>query len=148
MTRRLPAISIIVVIVVLLSGLGLLAGGIFEIVVLETGTPAKARVIECHSVGGRYRSYSCTGTWVTGGRLVGGNGHVVIGTVDGATRHDIGRTIDVRLAGNRAYTTSLRVPIILLVLGLGSLGLAVQLLRSALRRPAPQATPSGPATGA
>jgi hypothetical protein len=50
--------------------------------------------------------------------LVGGEGHVVRGTVDGASADDVGKTIDVRLAGGRAYTTSLRIPIILLTLGL------------------------------
>jgi hypothetical protein len=43
---------------------------------------------------------------------------VVTGTVDGADRGDLGHTLDVRLSGGTAYTTSLRVPIILIVIGL------------------------------
>jgi hypothetical protein len=56
--------------------------------------------------------------------------------------------MDVRLAGDRAYTTSLRVPIILLALGLGIVGGAIQLMRTVARGPATQPTPSGPATAA
>ena len=126
--------AIIIALVILLPALGMLAGGIFEIVVLTTGTPARARIIECHDVGGKYRVKSCTGTWVTGGGLVGGNGHVVTGTVDGASADDVGHTTAVRLAGDRAYITSLRVPIILLVLGLGGVVVAVRLLPAASRR--------------
>jgi hypothetical protein len=54
---------------------------------------------------------------VKGGSLLDG-GHVVIGTIDGASRSDVGKKIDVRLSGGRAYTTSLRLPVILLVIGL------------------------------
>ena len=139
MRRRVG--GIVVAVVILLSGLGFIAGGIFELVVRQTGTPATARIVECHRVAGKYHSESCTGTWVTGGRLVGGNGHVVTGTIDGASGNDVGRTIDVRLAGSRAYTTSLRIPVILLVLGLGILVVAIQALRTALRRTAPIPTP-------
>jgi hypothetical protein len=53
-----------------------------------------------------------------GGSLVGGHGHVMIGDVEGAESSDIGKTIDVVASGNRAYTTSLRIPIILLMIGL------------------------------
>jgi hypothetical protein len=140
--KRRTTGTIILVIVVLLPALGMLAGGIFEIVVIETGTPAQARITECHDVGGRYRVKSCIGTWVTGGSLVGGKGHVVIGTVDGASADDVGQSIDVRLAGDRAYTPSLRIPIILLTLGLGGTILAVNLIRSVLRRPRAGDAPS------
>lgn len=105
--------------IVLLSlpGLAMLAGGIYELVVLRTGEPARARITQCFDVAGRYGSDTCEGMWVEGGSLVFGNGHVVTGTVDGATPGDLGKTIDVRLAGGRAYTTSLRIPIVLLVGG-------------------------------
>jgi hypothetical protein len=62
-------------------------------------------------------TYDCTGTWVTGGSLVGGTGHVVVGTVDGVDNTDVGKTIDVRLAGGEAYEESLELPLILLGLG-------------------------------
>jgi hypothetical protein len=59
----------------------------------------------------------CTGSWVKGGSLLEG-GRVVLGTIDGANSGDIGKKIDVRLRGDRAYVESLRLPIILLVIGL------------------------------
>lgn len=131
-----------VALVVVLFGLGLMAGGIFEIVVVETGTPARARIIECHNVGVRYHTDSCTGIWIAGGPLVGGNGHVVTGTVDGANSSDVGRTIDVRLSGSRAYTLSLRVPIILLVLGSAMLAVGFRLVWTTLRRRAASPAPT------
>jgi hypothetical protein len=99
----------------LLGGLGMVAGGVYQVIVRETGTRASARVTECHKSGGRYRSDVCSGTWV-------------------ADSGDLGRTIDVRLSGDRAYTTSLRVPIILIVIGLGIAALGVRLLTTFVRR--------------
>ena len=72
--KQRPVGTIIVVLIVFLPALGMLAGGIFEIAVSKTGTPAQARIIECHDVGGRYRIKSCTGTWVTGGSWSEGRG--------------------------------------------------------------------------
>jgi hypothetical protein len=43
---------------------------------------------------------------------------VVVGTVDGADPADVGKTIDVTVSGDHAYTTSLMVPIILIGIGL------------------------------
>jgi hypothetical protein len=111
----------------LLGGLGMVAGGVYNVVVRETGEHARARVTECHKSGGRYRSDVCSGKWIAGGSLLDG-GHVVLGTIDGASSGDLGQTIDVRLSGDRAYTTSLRVPIILIVLGLGIAFVGVRLL--------------------
>jgi hypothetical protein len=110
-------LGILLVLLFLLGGLGMLAGGIYQVIVKETGEKTTARVTECHRSGGRYRSDVCTGLWVVGGSLLAG-GHVVSGTVDGADSGDLGHTLDVRLSGDTAYTTSLRVPIILIVIGL------------------------------
>jgi hypothetical protein len=126
-------LGIVVFAVVFLGGLGMLGGGIFLIVVRATGEQATARVIECHTSGGRYRSDVCQGTWVAGGSLLAG-GHVVTGTVDGADSGDVGKTLEVRLSGDRAYTTSLRVPIILIVIGLAVTAFGVRLLTIARRR--------------
>ena len=109
------------------GGLGMLFGGTFLIVVQETGTPATARIIACHRTGGRYRSDACTGMWVAGGSLLE-NGRMVTGTVEGANSGDLGKTLNVRLSGDRAYTKSRRVAIILLVLGLGVTALGVRLV--------------------
>jgi len=109
------------------GGLGMLFGGTFLIVVQETGTPATARIIECHKGGGRYRSDVCTGLWTVGGSLLE-NGRMVTGTVEGAGSDDLGKSLNVRLSGSRAYTKSWRVAIILLVLGAGVTALGVRLV--------------------
>jgi hypothetical protein len=116
----------IAVAVVLLAGLGMVAGGVYELVVQRSGERAAARVTECHKAGGRYRTDSCTGIWVRGGSLLAG-GHVVTGTIDGASSGDVGREIEVRLSGDRAYTTSPRIPIVLVVLGAAIAAFGVRL---------------------
>jgi hypothetical protein len=125
-------LGILLVFLFFLGGLGMLAGGIYQVVVKETGPRAQARITECHRSGGRYRSDVCTGMWVAGGSLLAG-GRVVTGTVDGADSGDLGHTIDVRLSGGTAYTTSLRVPIILIVIGLALTVFGVRLVLIAVR---------------
>jgi hypothetical protein len=125
-------LGLVLLVLVLLGGLGMLGGGVFLIVVRETGEPAKATITECHESGGRYHSDVCSGTWVKGGSLLAG-GHVVIGTVDGADSGDIGKTLDVRLSGDRAYTRSLRVPIILIAFGLALTAFGIRLIWLYLR---------------
>jgi hypothetical protein len=125
-------LGILLVSLFLLVGLGMLGGGIYQVVVKETGPRATARITECHRSGGRYRSDVCTGIWVAGGSLLAG-GRVVTGTVDGADSGDLGRTIDVRLSGGRAYTTSLRVPIILIAIGLALTVFGARLVLVAMR---------------
>jgi hypothetical protein len=100
--------------VVLVAALAFVGGGVFLIVERETGTRARATVSDCVERG---RSTVCTGTWVVGGSLVGGNGHVVVGAIDGAVSSDVGKTIDVTLSGGRAYVRSLVLPILLIGLG-------------------------------
>jgi len=104
------------------------AGAISVIVAQRTGEVAEARIVECRTVGGRYRSASCTGMWVAGGSLLEG-GRVERGTVEGATRGDIGKTLDVRISGDRAYTPSLRTPIVLGCIGLALAAFGGSLLR-------------------
>jgi hypothetical protein len=117
--------------------------GVSQIKTRATGERATARVTDCR-LGGTYKSRTvdCTGTWVTGGELVGGNGHVVVGRVEGASDGDAGKTIPVRLSsdGQTAYTPSLATPIVYLVVGLAFLALGLFLLaRLVRRRPAPAA---------
>jgi hypothetical protein len=133
----------------LLIGLGFLAGAYFSYVDQNTGPEAMAKVSDCAGNYGRYSSgVVCQGTWVAGGALVGGNGHVVVGEVLDADDSDAGRSISVHLHGDSAYPTkdSLRVPIIFLVLGLPALYVGARALvfgapaswggRRAARRPA------------
>jgi hypothetical protein len=67
---------------------------------------------------------------VTGGALVGGHGHVVVGEVEDADTSDAGHTISVHLHGATAYPTkdSWRVPIVFLVFALPSLYVGVRVL--------------------
>ena len=98
----------------ILAGLAMAGGGVFLLVQRETGERVKATVTDC-SGSGKYET--CNGSWVAGGSLVGGKGHVVLGTIDGATSTDVGHELDVTVDGDRAYTRSLNVPIILLAIG-------------------------------
>jgi hypothetical protein len=125
-------LGILLVSLFLLVGLGMLAGGIHQVVVKQTGPRATARITDCHRSGGRYRSDVCTGIWIAGGSLLAG-GRVVTGTVDGADSGDLGHTIDVRLSGGTAYTTSLRVPIILIAIGLALTVFGARLVLVAVR---------------
>jgi hypothetical protein len=118
-TRRGLLITHGIFVVTALVGLGMIAGGVASIIHKESGAKAKAKIASCQQVYTTHATtYDCYGTWVEGGSLVGGNGHVVYGLVDDAEPSDIGKTLNVRVSGGHAYTESLRVPIILLVLGL------------------------------
>jgi hypothetical protein len=106
----------------LVLALACIGGGVFLIVERETGTRAEATVGECVESGGsRNGRTDCTGTWVVGGSLIGGGGHLVLGTIEGVASNDFGKTIDVTVSGDHAYSRSLVRPIILI--GLGLLGL-------------------------
>jgi hypothetical protein len=104
----------ITIVFVAVFALGFIGGGVFILLTQQTGTPAEATVTDCQRTG--RSAYSCNGTWVAGGDLISG-GRVVRGTIDGASSDDIGETLDVRLSGDRAYTTSLRLPLVLIGLG-------------------------------
>jgi hypothetical protein len=108
------------IVFLLLATVGMGIGGVYLTVVQFTGTPASATVTDCvQDQDARYPgvTYDCTGTWTVGGSLVGGNGHVVVGTVDGVDNTDVGKTIEVRLAGGAAYAESLALPLILMGIG-------------------------------
>ena len=105
--------------IAVLVELAVLGGGMFLLVQRETGTRARATVTGCvESGGGRYATIDCSGTWVVGGSLVGGNGHVVVGTVQGAAQGDVGKTVDVTVSGDTAYVRSITLPLALIGLGL------------------------------
>jgi ABC-type Na+ efflux pump permease subunit len=127
----------VIALALLALGAGAAVTGVSQIKTRATGEKATARVTGC-SLGGtsKSRTVDCTGTWVTGGKLVGGKGHVVVGRVEGASDDDAGRTIAVRLSsdGQKAYTPSLATPIIYLLVGLAFLALGLFLLVGVLRR--------------
>jgi hypothetical protein len=115
--------------------LGLAAGGGFLVWQHETGTRAVATVTECHPVfDGRHTTTECSGSWVVGGSLLAG-GHVVIGTIDGSGRMDVGDRIPVTVRGDRAYTLGWGLPIGLLAGGLLMAGgMVAATVRSGRRR--------------
>lgn len=103
----------------------LIGPGAFLLVQRETGTRASATVSDCQASGsGRYRSVHCTGSWTVGGSLLD-NGHIVVGTIDGVDEGDIGKTIDVTISGDTAYSRGLALPLLLLGLGLVPVGLLI-----------------------
>ena len=135
--KRAGIVGTTFVLVVLLAlTAGVLGGGIFLLVQRETGTRAQAHVTSCTSSGSaKYRKVHCQGSWTVGGSLLDG-GHVVVGTVDGADKGDVGRTIDVTVRGDTAYSRSLLLPIVLVALGLLPLAGLVLVTRGLFRRPA------------
>jgi hypothetical protein len=107
--------------------------GVFLLVQRQTGPRTMVTVDDCVTTGaGRYQTTHCTGSWVVGGSLLDG-GHVVVGTVDGAEQSDMGKTLEVTLRGDTAYTRGLALPLILLGSGVVAAAL-VPLLFVALRR--------------
>lgn len=106
-----------IVAVIVLAGLGLVVGGVVRLHQGESGVKAVATVSECHATSnGKTTDVECSGSWVQGGSLLD-NGHVVIGRVDGANSGDVGKHLKVRIHGSTAYTHSLRIPIVLFVVG-------------------------------
>lgn len=111
MRRERVVILVFMVVSALLFG----GGGVFLLVSQRTGTAAVATVTECHR---QRRAEVCTGSWTIGELTEGGQ--VVVGTIEGASSDDVGDTLDVRVHGGAAYTASLRLPVILLSLAVGS----------------------------
>ena len=104
--------------------------GVFLLVQSQTGTRAMATVGDCvTSGGGKYRTVHCTGTWIVGGPLIGGGGHVVWGTISGIDTDSVGKTIEVTLRGDSAYARGLALPLLLIGFGLIPAAGAVFLMR-------------------
>ncbi len=115
-------------------GAALLVPGVSLLVIHATGTPAQATVDDCETTGaGRYEATHCSGSWVVGGSLLDG-GHVVLGSIDGADETDQGKTLDVVVHGDRAYTHSLTIPLVLAGIGACPVLVAIAIALR-LRRP-------------
>jgi hypothetical protein len=95
----------------------LLVPGIYLLVQSTTGTPAQASVDSCETTGaGRWQRTECSGSWIVGGSLLD-NGHVIVGTIQGADESDAGKTIDVMLHGDDAYSRRLTTALVLIGFG-------------------------------
>ena len=128
--------------IVLVGGMGavFLFGGFYVLSAQRDGTPATATVTDCETRRFRQTTIVCTGTWFD-------NGRVVRGTIDGANSGHEGKRIEVRLRGGRAYTTSLRLPVILFAIAaLFLAGGAYQVIHD-LRRPRGPESHNGSAPG-
>jgi len=113
--KRPPGIAIVIALV---AAAVMIAAGIFLLVQRATGTRALATVGDCVTTGGgRWASVHCTGSWVVGGSLLEG-GHVIVGTIDGVDQDSVGKTVDVTLRGDTAYSRGLALPLLLIGLGL------------------------------
>lgn len=99
----------------ILGGAGMLAGAYWSYHDDHTGTATKAKVTHCTKRGsGKGGSVYCTGNWTVGDH------RVVDGDIQNAKYNDAGKTLSVRVHGNRAVVPTLWVSI-----GLGVMGLAV-----------------------
>jgi hypothetical protein len=130
--RRLVFASVVLFII---GGLILYEGG--RLIWLgRSGGRAQATVGNCDVSGaGRSRKVDCTGAWTVGGSLLEG-GHVVTGSIIGAETDDVGKTLDVTIIGEEAYTASFLHIALPIIMGLGCLSLlgGIQLLRIRSRR--------------
>ncbi|MDO8209740.1 hypothetical protein [Conexibacter sp. CPCC 206217] len=124
-----------IVAILILAGLGVAAADASWLADRDSGARVAARITACDERGpSRIHSTRCAGTWVVGGDLPGGDGHVVVGTVQGADADDVGKTIAVTADGDRAVSRSAVLPIGLIVTGLGGAGAGLALAVTARRR--------------
>jgi hypothetical protein len=108
----------IIVLIFVVFAAALLVPGIALFELHSTGTPARATIDECVTTGiSKYQRTDCSGTWIVGGSLFDG-GHVIVGSIEGdLSEADDGKTIDVLLHGDTAYTRSLTTPLVLIGMG-------------------------------
>jgi hypothetical protein len=107
----------VVVGLAIVMGAGFGAGGVYELHQATHGEKVSVLVTDCHYVSsGTNGTEECNGSWVEGGSLVGGNGHVVLGPANNVNSNDIGKHVTMRAHGGSAYAQSVRLPIILFVI--------------------------------
>ena len=127
-------------VLVLLWVVGFGGGAVWIVYSQVSGEPTTAVVQECEHRS-KPQSYVCRGTWTLDGTTT------TNGIIEGANSDDEGEEIEVRVKAGRAYTLSLRLPIILGVIALSAPVLAIGSViqgRLARRRPGPApAAPDG-----
>jgi hypothetical protein len=110
-------VTVLVWMVVLAIPLASIGGGVFLLYQRAWGTRVEATVLECGLSGGinsgasTYRQ-DCTASWTI-------DGHEVVGGFSGGNGDsDVGHTVDATVRGDTAYSRSLLLPVILILLGL------------------------------
>ena len=135
MKSQNPIGSALVVLVAGAAVVATLGGGIFLLVLRETGPRAVATVSECTVTGsGRFRRVDCQGSWTIGGSLLEG-GHIMVGTIQGAETTDVGKKLDVTVRGDTAYSRDLKLPLLLIAFGLVPVFAVLNVIRAKVRRP-------------
>jgi hypothetical protein len=110
----------------ILMGAGFGAGGGYEFYQATHGEKVSVLVTDCHYVSsGKTGTDECNGSWVEGGSLVGGNGHVILGPANNVNSNDIGKHVTMRAHGGSAYAQSVRIPVILFVIAFLALAFGV-----------------------
>ncbi len=104
-------------VLVLLWVIGFGGGAAWIIYAQVSGEPTTAVVQECEHRA-KPASYVCTGSWTL-------DGTTTSGIVEGTNSDHEGQEVDVRVKDGRAYTLSLRLPIILGVIALSAPVLAI-----------------------
>jgi hypothetical protein len=104
-----------------LVGLGMIVGAFFQHRDETTGTAGTARVTSCHSHQVP-NSVDCVGTWTVDGR------RVVDGPIENAKANQVGKTVSVRIHGERATIPTLWISIALAAMGVAIAAFAVWLL--------------------
>lgn len=141
----MKARAILSAVICVLIGLGLFGWAGYTYVKSTTGETASAVVERCDVKRGRKgrSSTTCYGTWTA-------NGQKVTGEINGAGSDDEGKTLDVRVDGNTAYTFSGAAIAVPAVIGgfmlLAGLVWAIVGARSGRKNP-PPVGPRGPVPG-
>lgn len=126
------------VVLVLLWVIAFGGGAAWIVYSQASGEPATAVVDECEHRS-KPQSYVCRGTWTVDGLTT------TNGIIEGANSDDEGEAIEVRVKAGRAYTLSLRLPIVLGVLALSAPALAIgAVIQGRLARRRAGAAATGP----
>ena len=80
--------------------------------------------MEMHLVAEGLRKLATVARLVATGSLLD-KGSIVVGTIQGAEDSDVGKTIDVTLSGDQAYSRDPKLPLLLIGFGLVALAFAV-----------------------
>lgn len=114
--------------VMILLGLGIIAGGAFAWIDEHSGTPGTAHVIRCIHHTSQRGGLDCDGTWVY-------NGRTVTGYIENPQASQLGKDVSVRIHGtSHATEQTYWVPIGLWVMGLFVVVTFALVTRQAARR--------------